>query len=87
MKKHTQIYFATFGYDISDWIPCEVCNATAVDIHHIESRGMGGSQNADEPTNLMALCRKCHEYYGDKKEFLLFLKETHHAFTNTKQRP
>lgn len=87
MKKHTQIYLATFGYDVSDWIPCEVCNSTAVDIHHIESRGMGGSKKSDEPSNLMALCRKCHEFYGDKKEFVQYLKETHNAIIDTKQRP
>jgi 5-methylcytosine-specific restriction endonuclease McrA len=48
------------GYDTNSWIACEVCGATAVDIHHIESRGMGGSKHADTIENLMALCRTCH---------------------------
>jgi 5-methylcytosine-specific restriction endonuclease McrA len=48
------------GFSTTDWIPCEVCRATAVDIHHIESRGMGGSKTADTIDNLMALCRECH---------------------------
>jgi len=82
MKKHTQIYFKAFGFDVSDWIPCEVCNATAVDIHHIESRGMGGSKTADEPSNLMALCRKCHEHFGDKKEHEDYLRECHSKLNN-----
>lgn len=52
------------GYDTTDFIPCEVCNAKAVDIHHINPRGMGGSKNADTLENLMALCRNCH-YIAD----------------------
>jgi hypothetical protein len=31
MKPHTKIYMNHFGYDISDFIPCEVCGKTAVD--------------------------------------------------------
>jgi 5-methylcytosine-specific restriction endonuclease McrA len=73
MKKHTKIYFEHYGYDISDFIPCEICGAKAVDIHHIDARGMGGT-NKDNINNLMALCRKCHIYYGDKKEFKDYLK-------------
>jgi hypothetical protein len=44
MKNHTKVYFKAFGYDTNSWIGCEVCGSTAVDIHHIESRGMGGSK-------------------------------------------
>lgn len=77
MKKHTIIYLKHFGYDISDFIPCEVCNHTAVDIHHLEARGMGGSKTKDVIENLQALCRECHIKYGDKKEYKEFLKEKH----------
>jgi len=73
MKKHTKIYFEHYGYDISDFIACEICAAKAVDIHHIDARGMGGT-NKDNINNLMALCRECHIYYGDKKEFKDYLK-------------
>lgn len=66
-----------FGYDVGDFIPCEVCNSTAVDIHHINCRGMGGSKEKDEITNLMALCRKCHIEYGDKKQLIDFLRKIH----------
>jgi hypothetical protein len=31
MKRHTMTYLNHFGYDISDFIPCEVCGKTAVD--------------------------------------------------------
>lgn len=66
-------------YDLGDWIGCEVCDKTAVDIHHIEPRGMGGSSERDTPENLMALCRECHSYFGDKKQFKRMLKTMHYV--------
>ena len=68
-----------FGYDINDFIPCEVCGGRAVDIHHIEPRGMGGNPKGDKDviTNLQALCRACHVEMGDKKQHNEFLKEKH----------
>jgi 5-methylcytosine-specific restriction endonuclease McrA len=77
MKNHTKVYFKAFGYDTNSWIGCEVCGSTAVDIHHIESRGMGGSKNADTIENLMALCRECHVEFGDKKHYKELLVATH----------
>jgi hypothetical protein len=77
VKKHTKVYLDYFGYDKSDFIPCEVCGAQAVDIHHIEARGMGGSKHADVIENLMALCRKDHARYGDNKSFKDWLKKVH----------
>ena len=66
-----------FGYSIADFIPCEVCSQKAVDIHHIEPRGMGGNKDANNVLNLMALCRNCHVKYGDKKQYKEFLIEKH----------
>ena len=71
-----------FGYDISSFIPCEVCGKTAVDIHHIEARGLGGSKEADHIENLMALCREDHVKFGDKKQYKDFLKEKHQEKLN-----
>ena len=82
MKKHVKIYFDYFGYDISDFIPCEVCGSKAVDIHHIECRGMGGTKQSDIIENLQALCRDCHLKYGDKKHYKDFLKEIHNDKIN-----
>lgn len=77
MQKHTKIYLDYFNYGIEDFIPCEVCGSRAVDIHHIDCRGMGGSKRSDTIENLMALCRYCHVVMGDTKTHLEYLKETH----------
>jgi len=77
MQKHTQIYLQGMGYKKTDFIPCEVCGSQAVDIHHIEARGMGGSKDKDTIENLMGLCRNCHIEYGDKKQYKEFLKDIH----------
>lgn len=61
MQKYTKNYMESMGFDVGDFIPCEVCGAPAVDIHHITPRSLGGS---DEPENLIALCRTkeaCHD--------------------------
>ena len=77
MKKYTRTYLNYFGYDETDFIPCEVCNKQAVDIHHIQAKGMGGSKTKDNIENIMALCRECHIKYGDKKQYKDFLKQIH----------
>lgn len=79
MKKHTAIYLKYFGFTVADFIPCEICGGRAVDIHHIEARGMGGDPQGkkDVIENLQALCRKCHNEYGDVPELESKLKEIH----------
>ena len=82
MKQHTKIYFKHFGiaFNESGWhdpIKCEVCSRILVDIHHIESRGMGGSKMKDSIHNLMALCRNCHVKFGDKRGYKEYLIQTH----------
>lgn len=84
MKNHTKIYLDYFGFTTADFIPCELCGAKAVDIHHIEARGMGGSKKKDVIENLQAVCRKCHIDYGDKTEFKDKLKEVHLKYMNGK---
>ena len=75
MKKHTKIYMNYHNYDISDWIACEHCGTTAVDIHHLSGRGLGGSKNKDFIENLIALCRRCHIKAETDKQFNNQLKE------------
>ena len=77
MKAHTKLYLFHFGYSESYFIPCETCGKKAVDIHHIEARGMGGSKLKDTINNLMALCRTCHEDFGDKKQHKKMLIQVH----------
>tara|TARA_R100000734_G_C3318950_1_gene113877 strand:- start:5066 stop:5350 length:285 start_codon:yes stop_codon:yes gene_type:complete len=77
VKKHIQLYHDVFDHQPGDWIGCEVCDSTAVDVHHINPRGMGGSSEKDTPENLMALCRECHILFGDKKKYKNLLTVMH----------
>lgn len=77
MKKHVKIYYKYFELDICDTPLCEVCNDVAVDIHHIDCKGMGGSKNKDFIENLQALCRDCHLKFGDKKQYKEMLTNIH----------
>ena len=84
MKKHTKIYMDYFGYDIGDFIPSELSGRRANDIHHIDARGMGGSNDKDVIENLMALTRSEHELYGDKPKFVEELRQKHFQFMESK---
>jgi 5-methylcytosine-specific restriction endonuclease McrA len=77
LKNHTKIYFEYFGYDVTSFVPCEICEKKAIDINHIKPRGMGGSKKMDNIENLMAVCRECHIEYADKKQHIEFLTEIH----------
>lgn len=79
MKLHTRIYLDRMGYDESDFIKCEIvgCEAKAVDINHIDCKGMGGSKQKDYIENLQAICRHHHEKYGDRKQYMDWLKCCH----------
>jgi len=65
MKKHIKIYLESNHLTTADTILCEIraegCESIAVDIHHIDPRGMGGDKTKDVPENLIAGCRPCHE--------------------------
>jgi len=90
MKPYVKLYFDYFGiqYDESGWhdfIRCEICGSEAKDIHHVDARGMGGSKSKDKIENLMAVCRNCHEKFGDKREYKTFLKDTHQKWMQSKK--
>ncbi len=82
MKKHTKIYLDYFNFKIPEDCFCEICGNPAKDIHHIDSRGMGGDPKGkkDVIENLMALCRECHQEYGDVLELKEKLTEVHLKF-------
>lgn len=66
-----------FNFKIPEDCSCEICGSQAVDIHHIKSRGMGGSKKSDVIDNLMAVCRKDHDLYGDVPEMRDMLTKVH----------
>ena len=70
MKKYVKLYMNYYDYVIDDVIPCEVCSKVAVDIHHIDPRGLGGDPRGykDQIENLIALCRSCHIKAETNKE-------------------
>lgn len=87
MQKHTKNYFSHFGFVESDFIKCENCSCAAVDIHHIKPRSSFGSKRKEEQdhvSNLIALCRKCHDMAHDNKLTKEYLQEVHNQFLTNK---
>lgn len=77
---YKKLYLDFFGFkDQSDCF-CEICGTIAIEVHHIEARGMGGTNAAEDINNLMAVCRACHVEYGDKKKYIEFLNTKHQNF-------
>lgn len=66
---YKKVYFTFFGFTEGDFIPCEVCEAESVDIHHIHPKGMGGSIEKNYIENLVALCREHHDKCHDIPSF------------------
>lgn len=77
MQKHTKIYIDYYKYDETDFIGCEICKKPSIDIHHLISKGMGGSKTKDYIENLIAVCRECHVKCHASKEFNSKAKEIH----------
>jgi hypothetical protein len=58
------MFMKYYGYTEADSYAelCWYCNKNVwCEAHHIESRGMGGSKLRDQISNLIPLCRSCHE--------------------------
>jgi 5-methylcytosine-specific restriction endonuclease McrA len=61
MKKHVRVYLKSIGAGEQDVIICESCRRTrAVDVHHVQPKGVGGRKGAEVLENLIGLCRLCH---------------------------
>ena len=68
MQPHTINYLKAMGLTPADFIPCEVCTKQAVDIHHVIPRSKFGKKRKaeqDHISNLIALCRQCHNLAHD----------------------
>lgn len=62
MVKHKQVYMDFFSLSPDERVPCEFCHKdVAVDVHHCEQKGMGGSKTKDHIENLLGVCRPCHD--------------------------
>ena len=67
-----------FDYGETDFVMCEMCQQDrAVDIHHLDPRGMGGSEQKDYIENLMGLCRDCHNQAESDSSFNMFCRIKH----------
>ena len=77
MKKYVKIYMDFHDYVLDDVILCEHCSKVAVDIHHIDARGLGGDSRGhkNQIENLIALCRSCHIKAETDKQFNNQLRE------------
>ena len=63
MQKHTKIYLDYFDYKTANEVICEACGSPAVDVHHVYGRG----KEKDVIENLMALCRRHHDWATQSK--------------------
>ena len=76
MQNHVKIYLEYFKP--FDTPLCESCGGLSCEIHHITPRSKFGSKTKhlqDHPSNLIALCRTCHEKAHNQREFNNELKE------------
>lgn len=93
MPPHVKIYHDENNITPGDIILCEIraegCKNVAVDICHIEHRGMGGDATKDVNENLVAGCRPCHNKVDasliDKEELKLIAKRRIDANDNNTQ--
>ncbi len=65
-----------FNYEEQEFIPCEMCNSQAVDIHHIEKRTRNKVTN-DYIENLAGLCRSCHIKAESDRCFNMYVRIKH----------
>ena len=68
MQPHVVNFHKALGIDLGTWIACEYCLGTSVEIHHIIPRSKFGSKRKaeqDHVSNLVALCRACHNLAHD----------------------
>jgi len=84
MEKYTKTYLTSFGYSLTDnnqFVNCECCDGRASEIHHILNKNRliqhGLLKVKDDMFNIMAICRQCHDSYGEDNVFIPLLFKIH----------
>ena len=84
MTRHYRKYADHFGYMPGEAMTCELTGYVSRhnNLHHIVARQMGGNPlgDRDEVVNVMCIRTDLHDMYGDKKQYMDFLKEAHRLF-------
>lgn len=86
MQEYTKVYLDSFGLDETDYVKCECCDNKATEIHHILTRKKLSS-HLIRIENLMAICRTCHEEYGDRIYLMAMLLTIHQKILELKEIP
>jgi hypothetical protein len=76
MQSYTKVYLDAFGKDETDFVPCEICQNKATEIHHILARSKY-KHLLNDIMNLQAICRSCHQEYGDEVYIMPMLLKIH----------
>jgi HNH endonuclease len=76
VKNYVKTYLKYFGFDESDFIPCEDCGARSVEIHHLEPKSIAKAKE-NLIDNLCAVCRSCHDKAHNSRAFNEELKLIH----------
>ena len=79
MNTYTKVYLDNLGFDETDYVQCQCCENRATEIHHIISRKRD-KKLINDIQNLFAICRTCHQKYGEIKEYMPLLLKIHRAF-------
>lgn len=68
-----------FGFDESDFVPCEICGGKVADVHHIRSKSLAKKLENDI-SNLMGLCRVHHDLAHASYQFAQNLSAIHRKY-------
>jgi len=66
-----------WGYSPGDFMPCEWCGGTMVDVHHLTPRSLSKKADVNKIDNLAGVCRICHDKAHASKAFNEELRAKH----------
>jgi len=62
MSNYRKVYAKFFSYGDQDYACCEKCQINPMDsVHHIFNKGAFPGPDVDNITNLIGVCRACHD--------------------------